>query len=340
MTPPPLLQVQFPVLLISALILCWCPSWGRRSVFFGVTIAPDFRRTSEARAALAQYRVEIVIWTVLSFLLASLDSANPLFSRPLIASIFLQTFGGIVSFARSRNRIRLHAIPRTAERIASLAPEEKNPPGGWMLALPPFLLLLATGLYLQAHWDQIPERFAIHWNLAGEPNGWANKTWLGVYGALLLGAGLNAMLLAIGYGILHGARRGSRFQRANVLFLVAQTWVMSGVFSCTALLSLHRGPSPGRVWILTAAILAFVFGSIWRLARLSAEPRGEDEPGDATPDDCWKWGQFYYNPQDPAFMVEKRFGIGYTMNFGHKLSWVLMALILLLPLSGILLINK
>jgi uncharacterized membrane protein len=47
--------------------------------------------------------------------------------------------------------------------------------------------------------------------------------------------------------------------------------------------------------------------------------------GHRTPDRCWKWGLIYDNPDDPAVIVEKRFGIGYTVNFGRAWSWVLMA---------------
>jgi uncharacterized membrane protein len=53
--------------------------------------------------------------------------------------------------------------------------------------------------------------------------------------------------------------------------------------------------------------------------------------GDRTPDAAWKWGLFYYNPEDPAVIVEKRFGLGYTLNFGNRWSWVIMPA-LLLPL--------
>ena len=33
-------------------------------------------------------------------------------------------------------------------------------------------------------------------------------------------------------------------------------------------------------------------------------------------DACWKWGVFYFNPDDPSILVEKRSGLGYTLNFG------------------------
>jgi uncharacterized membrane protein len=40
--------------------------------------------------------------------------------------------------------------------------------------------------------------------------------------------------------------------------------------------------------------------------------------GDRTPDACWRWGLFYVNPADPSILIEKRFGIGYTLNFGNR----------------------
>ncbi len=50
--------------------------------------------------------------------------------------------------------------------------------------------------------------------------------------------------------------------------------------------------------------------------------------GDRTPDQCWRAGMFYVNRTDPAVLVEKRFGIGYTLNFGRPAAWLLLGLIL------------
>nr|WP_220376789.1 DUF5808 domain-containing protein [Paenibacillus taihuensis] len=42
-------------------------------------------------------------------------------------------------------------------------------------------------------------------------------------------------------------------------------------------------------------------------------------------------GGFYYNPQDPALLVPKRHGIGWTVNFGRPLGWVIFLGILAVP---------
>ena len=47
-------------------------------------------------------------------------------------------------------------------------------------------------------------------------------------------------------------------------------------------------------------------------------------------DRYWKLGCFYWNPQDPAFLVEKRFGIGWTCNYANPKTWALTALLGLL----------
>jgi uncharacterized membrane protein len=43
-------------------------------------------------------------------------------------------------------------------------------------------------------------------------------------------------------------------------------------------------------------------------------------------DSLWKWGILYYNPNDPEIIVEKRSGLGWTVNFAHKTAYVLLFL--------------
>jgi uncharacterized membrane protein len=51
-------------------------------------------------------------------------------------------------------------------------------------------------------------------------------------------------------------------------------------------------------------------------------------------DEHWVAGVFYYNPQDPALWVEKRFGIGWTLNFARPASWFMLGGILLVVIVG------
>jgi uncharacterized membrane protein len=51
-------------------------------------------------------------------------------------------------------------------------------------------------------------------------------------------------------------------------------------------------------------------------------------------DGRWVAGIFYYNLEDPDLWVEKRFGIGWTLNFARPASW-LMLLGLLIPVAAV-----
>lgn len=49
--------------------------------------------------------------------------------------------------------------------------------------------------------------------------------------------------------------------------------------------------------------------------------------------DLWKWGIIYVNPNDPSIWVEKRSGLGWTLNFAHPVSYFYIFLMLALPLA-------
>jgi len=49
--------------------------------------------------------------------------------------------------------------------------------------------------------------------------------------------------------------------------------------------------------------------------------------------DNWKWGIFYNNPNDPSIWVEKRTGLGWTVNFAHQVSYLIIVLLVVLPLA-------
>lgn len=76
---------------------------------------------------------------------------------------------------------------------------------------------------------------------------------------------------------------------------------------------------PEPIWIILGAVAVLaILGLLPLFLRTGERP----------PDEEWR-GIFYSNPDNPALLVPKRYGIGYTLNFGNPWSWVLLAFILL-----------
>jgi len=63
-----------------------------------------------------------------------------------------------------------------------------------------------------------------------------------------------------------------------------------------------------------------------------------DKPEDnKNSDNNWKWGIFYYNPNDKRIFPRKRYGNGWTINFANPLS---IGAFLILLIGGIILAEK
>ena len=242
----------------------------------------------------------------------------------------LEVVGALAAFADARRRTLRHAVPPGAVRSATLLAEPEGLPGGAAAALVPFAILAAAALFLYLNRGRLSEH---------------GRNWQGVYAPLLLGAFHSGLMLLIGLGILRASPRGrvaanraasAALRRVILQFLIAAVWGMSLLLGAVSLAPLFPQQLSGN-WppILTSlGLIALVIPFLWRLVRIG---RATGSGGDGTPDQCWKLGMFYFNPADSAIFVEKRFGIGYTINFGNNAAWLSLGLILLFSLVPVLL---
>ena len=58
----------------------------------------------------------------------------------------------------------------------------------------------------------------------------------------------------------------------------------------------------------------------------------EDDTSSPSDDAYWKWGMFYFNKDNPDLFVEKKFGVGWTVNFARPGIWLFLFFILVIPL--------
>ena len=330
--------VMFSVAALVAWLFWMLPLWSRPGIFFAVTVVPDFRKSAEAQRLLRNYRFQTLLHVAISFALI-LAGALLLHFVLLILGVLWLTVGPLVAVSHAHKMALPHAVAASTIREASLSPRTTQLPGGWSLELGPFVILLVTAIYLHLHWDAIPERFPVHWGIDGKPNGWSARSLVGVYGPLVFGAALVAGMALLAYGVSHMARRNpatggaADFAHRMAIFLVGVEFFLAAIFSMVGLLPITGNPGVVPIVILTVAILASaVLLSRWFSHGLDSSPRAA---GDGTPDTCWKYGLFYFNPDDSALFVEKRIGIGYTINFAHASAWIVIALTALVPLGGI-----
>ena len=233
-------------------------------------------------------------------------------------------------------------------------PDSRLIAGGRLGQALPFGILAAAGLILWTYWPQIPERFPTHFNARLEADAWSSKGLGTILFPLILGAATCALMALLARGIA-GARRVHlegeaaavevRRRRALGWLLLLVELEMALIFGLVALSPLARSPEESRTLVIVVLVLSFA--GIFLLPLLLLTPTGRsllawnrsaEDVG--TEERHWRWGLFYVNPDDPSWMVEKRVGIGYDLNWGHPKSKLLLlglVAILLLALSPLLL---
>jgi len=206
----------------------------------------------------------------------------------------------------------------------------------------PLAIIAATAIYLAISYAAAPAIIPVHFDAAGTPNAYATKT-IGNYFVLVwVQLGLEVFLtglavLLVGAKALPG-RAESRFRHVWLRYLFGMKTLTLAFMGALAMLiaDAEQTDSTSRIILvlpLALVYVAVVLGGALLLALRTGQGGSRlgspaETAVDRMNDRYWKLGALYVNPQDPSFFVEKRFGVGWTINFGNR--WGVIALVGLL----------
>jgi hypothetical protein len=312
------------------------PRFSRPDILFAVTVSEAFA-AGAGRALVSRYRT--IVWSGAAFALAI----------GLLLSVFLPDAGrngfllvgvvgannivGVNAWVWANRKARAHAVAPSGVRVASLVPRDTSLPGGTLVALGPFAILLATAVLVSVALDG-PSAIKLFRRLA----------FGGVYAATLLTLAVTMARRSRQVAVDGPAAAAEqRFRRVNALGLVLAGYAAAILVAAVTLQSIPAfgDTLSGRWWwFLLVPLMLFSSGAtVWMFRvgqggqRAVAPAARREFHGDATPDHAWKIGGLYYvNPQDPAMWVENRFGLGYTLNFGNWRAWLLIIGMMLVPM--------
>lgn len=343
-----LLPVVWP-LLIDALFLQALPDITRPGLFFGITVDPQFRHSDPARTIRRRYSIAIWIATLIvmavAVFVAVADPALRVKQIPLNQLTWLlQLAAGVWAYVRANRAARPHAVQRASVVQVELSTKPDRTLALLIALAVPIASLIALALWACLDWRDLPSRLPVHWSFTG-PDRWVSTTPVTVTKLLALHAVGSLLFAVLAWGVLRGSRRiatsgeagrrEQRFRTRTVLLLLTVEYF--SVFPAWAAL-LALPATAMRLWGLVFPAINLVL-----IARIiltgqggsrGSIPNGSAPIGDRTDDRHWAWGLLYYNSADPAFLVEKRFGIGYTFNLAHPFAWALLMLIATIPLIG------
>lgn len=210
------------------------------------------------------------------------------------------------------------------------------------LTLVAFNLILGIVLY-----PDLPDKIPTHWNFKGEITTYADKS----YGTVLLLPFFQLLTLGILYFSHWSIGRTKQqidpdnpeislkkniiFRKAWSIYLFILTILITLLFTALGLLSYGIFFKTIKAiniitWIIVgfsmigAIILSIKLGQGGERLKLDGE-EGLKKGYDKEDDHLWKLGNtIYYNPEDSSIFVEKRFGVGWTVNVGRPLGMFIM----------------
>lgn len=213
---------------------------------------------------------------------------------------------------------------------------------------------LALGLFVAGvlRYPYLPRRIPVHFNSQGVANGWMNKNIFVVI--FPVGISVSAILLATGILWLvvfktrpdldpsepqNSTARSQIFHRRMIISL--DILALASVFT-TSLAALSTwgiiSPSalpkiiPVAMLIALAAIFAITMKTGQEGRRVRPVSSEKTDSVHYDDDRFWKGGMVYYNPNDPKILVDKRFGVGWTLNFARPSVWVGLVVLILIAL--------
>lgn len=338
-------------------VLLWMflsmPVMGGARAFFGVRVDERTFAGRHGRAILRRYR-----WTVAGVVVCVQACGYLLAARagspfPAVLASLATLCAGTLIYNRFWREVRPLGTVAGATRFASSLHVRslKDHTSVWVEAvivaatLAPFVLL---GVY----YAQLPDLIPVHWNARGEADGWTAKTAAAVFFIPTLAAYMQIWFVILKHDIAHAKmtlpaehtaeylRGKERFLRTNMLVAEASRVAVALLLLCiSSLLVTSVVPElrpwrvivNGSLWSVVAAMLAALFALIMRAMKINREL--QDSVGDwyvQRPADEARWqggGLGYSNPDDPALMVERLIGVGYTYNTAHPAFRTRLALL-------------
>lgn len=333
-------------------IMIITPFITRKTESFGVSIPEDFYESEQLKELRRGYVTQMIVSSVLTSILffgisiPFSEEARPIVFTVIILLYLLVSFFIYLPFHRKMKVIKANAS-WTEEKVSRTVIDTKFRSERlaysnlWFLI--GFIIILATFVITFVNYDQMPSQIPMNYSFTGEVTTWATKSYKTVLMLPLMQLFLLGLFIFINVIIRKAkqqisAENPESSRKHNIIF--RRRWsgflIVSGIATVLLLAIIQASFvfDLGATVIMIATIiftLGILIGAILLSlstgqggSRLATDSRTDQMTIDRDEDEHWKLGVFYYNKNDPSIFLEKRFGVGWTNNWAHPLSWVLI----------------
>lgn len=220
----------------------------------------------------------------------------------------------------------------------------------WFLI--PGLITLGTLIFCLWYYPEMPEQIPMQYNFDGEVTRSVEKSYAAVLWIPALQAFMTVTMWIVNVGIdkarqqidptnKEASMKQSRiFRRRWSAYVILSSVLLTLLFLSIGLsMMLQLSAQVIIVSTLVLVVIMVVGSTVLAIKMGQGGSRISIGAGEATEgkrprdeDRHWKLGVIYFNPGDPTIFIEKRFGVGWTVNFGRPIVYVGLVLLIGLPI--------
>ncbi|WP_285243155.1 DUF5808 domain-containing protein [Pseudarthrobacter sp. fls2-241-R2A-127] len=215
----------------------------------------------------------------------------------------------------------------------------------WLWLAFPVTVTVATGAIGVVEYPSMPALLAVHYGAGGQADRLAPKSFGTAFSLVIVQVIVTLLLSVIAAGILRGRadldpahpQASARWHRQYASLGARALLGLAGMIALgmmgSSLLMWTGTRAHWAAVVVVVPVLAGVGLAMVVLARYNREPQGTARETGLThrdDDKFWRGGLLYINREDHALMVPRRFGLGWTLNFGNPRAGMLLAGVLAL----------
>lgn len=368
-------SIMIGIFLILGFVNGLTPYYSRRGTPFGITVPSSHQQDSFIQMRKKRFFIQNVLLSILlSIPIVFLSNFEDQTAQDMWSGVYV--IGAMLVFLvltfilylKNRKAIQLWKkeeqiiVETKKERIVvdTNYHRDLNAVSTRTIVIVQLVIVLISVAVIGFFYNRIPNQFPIHWNSQNIPDRSVEKSQLSVMMMPAMQLLMIPVLAFSHYAFIKSKQKlltnypqitsyqSKKFRRAWSINFLVTSIATQLLLTSTNFFSLFFAEDMAFGW-MGLLIGLFIFGIVgyssfltWKYGQggeklvFSEIDEPVEEVTEVDEEKYWKLGVFYYNPDDPSIFVEKRFGIGSTINLARWQSWAcITGLVLFCILLGL-----
>lgn len=357
-------SIMIGIFLILGFVNGLTPYYSRRGTPFGITVPSSHQQDSFIQMRKKRFFIQNVLLSILLsipivfFSNFEDQTAQDMWSGVYVIGAMLVFFVlTFVLYLKNRKAIQLWKkeeqiiVETKKERIVvdTNYHRDLNAVSTRTIVIVQLVIVLISVAVIGFFYNRIPNQFPIHWNSQNIPDRSVEKSPLSVMMMPAMQLLMIPVLAFSHYAFIKSKQKlltnypqitsyqSKKFRRAWSINFLVTSIATQLLLTSTNFFSLFFAEDMAFGW-MGLLIGLFIFGIVgyssfltWKYGQggeklvFSEIDEPVEEVTEVDEEKYWKLGVFYYNPEDSSIFVEKRFGIGSTINLERWQSWACIA---------------